>query len=200
MVVTAWPDMEGRGSHATGSTMSYGSIQLSYSATGETIGQAKGVIADFGARVAHLRDLPAVHSRPAMAESEIVNAEVRGAVVVIQRGAVPLVDKARRAQMAGAAAAVIVNTDERPLLAHGHRHRDGTYDLGEDIHIPVLVVSQSAGSMLGDGSARVCVSLEYDVSLQQYADTSAHPSEQDTRQQRSDMSPRQHGSPRPAPD
>ena len=112
--------MEGRASHATtGSTMSYGSIQLSYSATGETIGQVRGVVADFGARAANLRDLPAVHSRPAMAESDIVNSEVRGAVVVIQRGAVPLVDKARRAQMAGAAAALIVNTDERPLLAHG---------------------------------------------------------------------------------
>jgi hypothetical protein len=108
-----------------------------------------------------------------MAESDIVNSEVRGAVVVIQRGAVPLVDKARRAQMAGAAAALIVNTDERPLLAHGHRHRDGSHDLGQDIQIPVLVVSQSAGSMFGDGTAGVSVRLEYDVALQQSADTTS---------------------------
>ena len=113
-------------------TMSYGSIQLSDSATGETIGHLQGVVADFGARVANLRDLPSVHTSPAMAESAIVNGEAQGAVAVIQRGAVPLVEKARRAQSAGAAAALIVNADERPLLAHDHRHRDGSYDSGQD--------------------------------------------------------------------
>ena len=187
--------MDGRASHAAGSsTMSYGSIQLSYSASGETIGQMWGVVADFGARVANLRDLPSVHSRPAMAESDIVNGEVRGAVVVIQRGAVPLVDKARRAQMAGAAAAVIVNTDERPLLAHGHRHRDGSHDLGQDIQIPVLVISQSAGSMFGDGAAGVSVRLEYDVSLQQSAEALGLPLVQDIPQHHPRMASQQYNS------
>ena len=142
--------------------MHYGIVQTADSASGAATGQVRGVIADFGARAADLRHLPFVRANPPMAETDIVNG-VRGAVVVIDRGAVPLVEKARRAQAAGAAAAVIVNTDERPLLAHGHRHRDGTHDLGEDITIPVLVVAQSAGSLFGDGSAGVSVDVSYSI-------------------------------------
>ena len=143
--------------------MSFGAVRLSDSATGAAIGEVQGVVADFGARDAELHDLPSVRTSPAMAETEIVNGEVRGSVAVIERGAVPLVEKARRAQAAGAAAVVIVNTDERPLLAHGHRHRDGTHDLGLDIQIPVLVVAQSAGSKFGDGTAGVSVHVQYHV-------------------------------------
>ena len=43
---------------------------------------------------------------------------------------------------------LIVNTDERPLLARGHRHRDGRHDSGSDIDIPVVVVPQSAAAPL----------------------------------------------------
>ena len=58
---------------------------------------------------------------------------------------------------------LIVNTDERPLLARGHRHRDGRHDSGSDIDIPVVVVPQSAAAPLSAGGAEVTLHLEFDV-------------------------------------
>jgi hypothetical protein len=111
-----------------------------------------GMVASFGARsgtsTSHARVVGAV---PAMAEAALRNgAEMQGAFCVAERGLVPLVDKARRAQQCGAACLVIVNSDDRPLIAHGHRRADGTEDAGRDITILVVVVPRSE-TMLRSG-------------------------------------------------
>jgi len=55
----------------------------------------------------------AIRTVPELADSDIANAaSVSGSVAVITRGGCTYVDKARRAMAAGAAAVVIVNTDE----------------------------------------------------------------------------------------
>ena len=163
-------------------------VQFADRASGAISDQCLGVIAEFGSREARLSGVAAVHAVPAMAEAAITN-EVRGTVAVVQRGAVPLVEKARKAQVsassllrrgaaahpltracaaagsqdAGAVGVLIVNTDERPLLARGHRHRDGRHDSGSDIDIPVVVVPQSAAATLSAGGAEVTLHLEFDV-------------------------------------
>ena len=78
-------------------------------------------------------------------------------------GVVPLVLKARRVQQASAAACIIINTDDRPLLAHGHTSEDGSEDLGNDIRIPCVVVQHRwAQFMLGECKSTIC----FDVTKQ----------------------------------
>ena len=114
-----------------------------------------GVIAEFGARSASWNRKPTVPVVPVMAEEPITN-EVSGCVAVVQRGSVPLVVKARRAQAAGCVGCIILNTDDRPLLAHGHRFDDGSEDSGHDIYIPV---SAAPSSVVGENRAVICLSF-----------------------------------------
>jgi hypothetical protein len=68
-----------------------------------------------------------------------------GSAVLAWRGGVPFVEKARRAQAAGAAALVVVNTgaNDELFFMQGHRHPDGRADEGDDLTIAAVSV-QSA--------------------------------------------------------
>ena len=127
-----------------------GAIGLGRSDAHAWSGQTLAVIAGFGPRSAVLPNCPAVAVRPSMAQSDLANAdEVRGCVAIVHRGAdVPLVLKARRSAQAGAKAVIIVNSDDKPLVADAHHYPDGRADTGDDITIPVLAVPSSAAAML----------------------------------------------------
>eukprot|EP01043_Picozoa_sp_COSAG02_P047836 COSAG02_NODE_4628_length_5155_cov_3.146931_5_plen_839_part_00 len=127
-------------------------------------GQTLGIIAGFGPRSASLPNCAATVVQPAMADSILSNAdEVRGCVAIVRRGGdVPLVVKARRCMEAGARAVLIVNTDDKPLVADAHRGPGSDrMDAGDDITVPVLVVPSSALALLQ--SAGAGVSLDYDT-------------------------------------
>ena len=127
-------------------------------------GQTLGVVAGFGPRSHSLSNVASVLADPPRADAELRNADaVRGCVAIIHRGGdVPLVLKARRAMRAGARAVVIVNSDDKPLLADAHLYPDGRKDAGEGIEIPVLVAPSSAAELLESTGASV--TLEYDTS------------------------------------
>jgi len=73
-----------------------------------------------------------------------VNREaVKGRVVVVGRGVVPFVDKARRLAEAGAVCMVVMNNAEELYKCTGQ---------GGDITIPVVCVTQHDGGLLVDGS------------------------------------------------
>ena len=96
-----------------------------------------------------LGEVLCVQAVPARAERPLDNAyAVRGCVVVIERGGVPFVTKARHAQAAGAVAVILVNDTDEPLTAHGHQNLDGTVDPGADVVLPVLCVRKTAGEVL----------------------------------------------------
>ena len=60
---------------------------------------------------------------PAVADRPLTNAQdLAGSVALIDRGVVPVVEKARRAQQAGAVAVVIVNTDDKGFAPSGAPH------------------------------------------------------------------------------
>lgn len=108
-------------------------------------------VAEFGPQSAHVGST-AVRARPRMADRPLLNAPyVEGAVAVVERGNIPIVEKARQCQDAGAAAVLVINTDEEPMMTRGHRHSDGWVDAGGDIQIPVLVVPRSAAGLF-DGA------------------------------------------------
>ncbi len=107
-----------------------------------------GVPAAFGRNVGRLAAVQVVRAQPDLADEPLRNrSEARDALVLVTRGAVPFVEKVRRAAAAGAAAVVIVNNVNEPYVAHGHQYPDGRIDDGEGIAIPVVCVR------LGDGSA-----------------------------------------------
>lgn len=79
---------------------------------------------------------------PLLADGPLVNAaDVDGSLVVIVRGVVPFVEKARRAQQAGAQAVLFINTDDKAYVPLGM-----TGD--EDITIPVACVTASDGEAI----------------------------------------------------
>ena len=92
--------------------------------------------AKFGGELAALgAEAACVRAEPPLAEAELTNAaELAGAVAVIGRGGCTFVEKARRAQAAGAVGVIIVNTEDT-LLAPAD---DGS---GGDIRIPVVGVA-----------------------------------------------------------
>jgi hypothetical protein len=107
-----------------------------------------GVPAAFGRNTGRLARVRVIRAQPDLADAPLHNAsDARGALVLVTRGAVPFVEKARRVAAAGAAAIVIVNNVNEPYVAHGHQYSDGRIDDGDGITIPVVCVR------LGDGSA-----------------------------------------------
>jgi hypothetical protein len=94
-----------------------------------------------------------VRADPLMADRELENRErVKGKVVVVCRGGVPFVDKARRVMAAGAVCMVVVNNADELYKCTGQ---------GEDVKIPVVCVSKGDGELLGDGSMVKLKGVQY---------------------------------------
>jgi subtilisin family serine protease len=72
---------------------------------------------------------------------DLANLAVTGKILVVRRGNLPLLDKIKNAQAAGAAALVICNNDS--ALASGSLSEDP-----KDIQIPVVMVEKTAGEDL----------------------------------------------------
>ncbi len=86
-----------------------------------------------------------VRADPLMVDRDLVNGEaMKGKVVVVGRGVLPFVEKARRVQAAGAICMVVINSADELYKFAGQ---------GEDIKIPVVCVKHSDGALLVDGSA-----------------------------------------------
>lgn len=118
-----------------------------------------GVPAAFGTNEGELAHLRLIRAQPDLADAPLRNgSEAVGSIVLVTRGSVPFVEKARRVADAGAAGVVIVNSVNEPYVAHGHRYSDGRVDNGDDVTIPVVCIR------LGDGSA-LARRLPCDVSL-----------------------------------
>jgi hypothetical protein len=106
--------------------------------------------AGFGDRqgAAQIAEAPAIRCDPDLADAELKNAaEVKGKVAVVLRGANSFVEKAQRAQQAGAIALIIINSDDTLVRAGGD-------DTNRATTIPVVVVAKAA-SALASKAARV---------------------------------------------
>eukprot|EP01043_Picozoa_sp_COSAG02_P066062 COSAG02_NODE_10162_length_2005_cov_2.521511_1_plen_186_part_10 len=90
--------------------------------------------AQFGPVEVSVQDAHCVQALPAVADRPLTNAQdLAGNVAIIDRGVVPVVEKARRAQQAGAIAVFLVNTEDKGFTPSGHGA-----DKGKDITIPVV--------------------------------------------------------------
>lgn len=124
--------------------------------------------ARFGASVGGCDGRRAVVVQPLRAQAALTNAaEVSTNVAVIERGGVSFVEKARRAQAAGAAAVLFVNTDEELFVIGGE-------DGDEDISIPVVMIRASDGSAfmadIMQGKDSVYFSYEWSSSSEEDSD------------------------------
>jgi hypothetical protein len=100
--------------------------------------------AQFGPSEVSVHDAQCVQALPRLADRPLTNAPgLVGCVAVIDRGVVPVVEKARRAQQAGAIAVFLINTEEQAFAPSGHGA-----DQGKDITIPVVTIPRAAGSQL----------------------------------------------------
>jgi hypothetical protein len=130
-------------------------------------------VAEFGARLARIGpSARLVAAQPPLADTELSNAaEVGGAVALVERGAVSFVEKARRAQAAGAVGLVIVNSEDAEYVPLGMPG-------DEDVYIPVVCVTRTDGQAVAErlrsehGSA--ALTLEFgDDSEEAYTDGGA---------------------------
>ena len=109
-----------------------------------------------------------VMADPPMADAPLENArELRGNVVLIERGACSFGDKANAAQAAGALGVIFVDIGEEDLVAPQHN-----LELDGDITIPAVCISEADGArlqeMLGGLSIGV-VSVNWSVLTYQWA-------------------------------
>jgi Zn-dependent M28 family amino/carboxypeptidase len=94
---------------------------------------------------------------PGCAATDYAGLPVKGAVVVVDRGACYLIEKAQAAAEAGAAAVIIANNADEKSFSGG-------MSAGDDSKIPVLSVSKSVGSQLKSqpGDATVLIDSSID--------------------------------------
>ena len=106
--------------------------------------QRFAVVAEFGSHHCAVAGR-AVWVNPVYAEAELTNGPMlQGCLAIIRRGGgVSFFEKARRAQECGAVAAVVINQDDRPFIAH-HEPTDRV-DL---VQIPVICMPLGAAQEL----------------------------------------------------
>ena len=100
--------------------------------------------AAFGSEGCRLSEKRVVLADPLLADQAgaLVNgAMVKGSIVVIGRGVVPFVEKARRAQESAAVGVIFINTDNRPYVPLGMSG-------DEDIRLPCVCVTAEAGAAI----------------------------------------------------
>jgi ubiquitin carboxyl-terminal hydrolase L3 len=107
-------------------------------------------VAEFGASRAALSSQALVQTDPPLADSDLANADaLSGQIAVCTRGAVPFIEKARRAQASGAVALLVLNaggeSEPEPDLLFGF---GGAGDAEEPITIPVVGVGAADGERL----------------------------------------------------
>jgi hypothetical protein len=132
-----------------------GELQLAGRAAPFSIGR-------FGAPAGGCDSRMAVCAEPLRADAALTNsASLSGCVAVIERGGVSFVQKARRAQAAGATAVLFVNTDEELFVIGGE-------DGDDDITLPVVMVRASDGAAFMEdmrrGENTVCFSYVWSSS------------------------------------
>ena len=98
-------------------------------------------------------------------------ARAGGTAVLLKRGGVPFVEKARRAAGIGAAAVIIVNTEQQHFVMQGHQYNDSLHtdrqtDSGEGLEsLPVICVpledGQALEQLLRDGGQASLQELRY---------------------------------------
>jgi hypothetical protein len=100
----------------------------------------------FGAHSARLEGLRLVRAQPPLADAELTNvAALAGAVALVHRGGCSFVEKAARAQAAGALAVVFVNNDE------DESHPDGGANNPHAAAVTIPVVCVPAAAAAGAG-------------------------------------------------
>ena len=83
-----------------------------------------------------------------------VSAKVGETAVLLSRGVVPFVEKARHADGIGAAAVIIVNSEQQHFIAQGHQYNDSDHverqeDNGEGLEaLPVITLPLAEGQVL----------------------------------------------------
>jgi hypothetical protein len=103
--------------------------------------------AQFGSRKASIGHVAAVLCDPERADSELRNAEqLNQTVAVVKRGGNEFVEKAKRAQLAGALALIIINTENTVYMPSGD---------DSAVTIPVVLVASEAGAALLQDGAHV---------------------------------------------
>ena len=111
-------------------------------------------VAQFGPRAAHVA-APAVLAEPRHADSLLSNAaQLQGNVALVERGHVSFVEKARRAQQAGAIALIIINSDDTPYVPLGMQGDD-------EVLIPVVCVRRRDGAVLTQANHTTLISIDY---------------------------------------
>ena len=101
-----------------------------------------GTVAAFGATGARLNEVPSMMTQPPLANTALANAALlKGALAIIERGVVPFVEKARRAQAAECAAVLFINSEDKPYVPLG-MEGDG------DITVPVMCVKKEDGDAI----------------------------------------------------
>ena len=118
-------------------------------------------VAAFGACRSALADQVLVQTEPPLADADLTNAEgMSGSVAVCMRGGVPFIDKARRAQAAGAVALIVVNSSGESEPEPDSLFAMGCADEAEDpITIPVVGIGAAHGERLLSAGI---TSLKYD--------------------------------------
>ena len=86
----------------------------------------------------------AVRAAPPKADRALDNAAALvGRVVLVERGGATFVDKARRVEVAGAVAMVVINDSDQLYICTG---------AAPDVRLPVVCVGRAAGSAVRDGT------------------------------------------------
>jgi hypothetical protein len=98
-------------------------------------------------------------------------ARAGGTAVLLKRGSVPFVEKARRAAGIGAAAVIVVNTEQQHFVMQGHEYNDSLHtgrqiDNGEGLEsLPVICVPLEEGlaleQLLRNGGTATLQELRY---------------------------------------
>jgi len=110
--------------------------------------------AEFG-QCTGITEARVVRAEPAMADSDITNAEeLKGAIALINRGAVPFGDKAERALACGAVGVIFSNHPDEELFVPS----TGDNEAAEKAQIPVVLISHEDSETLKDG---VLVTMDF---------------------------------------
>ena len=108
------------------------------------------VMADFGAKQADRehQDAEIVLAEPLEGWMKLTNTNAARKVLLFVRGGVSFVDKAAKAQAAGAVAAIIYNNEDGGATRMGIGDDEQAHKQAATVKIPVVSISQADGTQL----------------------------------------------------